>query len=111
MPISTPPTRLRRFQFGLGTMLLLVALIAVAIFAAREHSERVRIQSRLEAELEMRNDPLFQALVRELDNIDFVIDNLSKQVKNNNNPAIKRAMQRRDTLERKIDERRARWLK
>jgi hypothetical protein len=51
--LPAPKHSRRWFQFGLGTMLLLVALVAVSAFAAREHHERKQLEAQL-TESEMR---------------------------------------------------------
>ena len=52
MSQANPPRR-RWFQFGIGTMLLLVTLVAVSLLAATEHWDRRRLQAVNTARLEM----------------------------------------------------------
>jgi len=63
MSEATPHTRRRWFQFGLGTMLLVVALLAVSAFAAREHRERKRLEAASSTEREQ-----FAAQIQTLQN-------------------------------------------
>ena len=46
---QAPNARRRWFQFSLGSMLLLVALVAVSTFAAKEHRGRLRLEFELSA--------------------------------------------------------------
>ncbi len=42
MPELAKPPRRRWYQFGLGTLLLLITVVALLVFAIREHGQRIR---------------------------------------------------------------------
>jgi hypothetical protein len=108
-----PPTRRRWFRFRLGTMLMLVTMMAVSAFGVRECIERERLQSRLivlEAELEGRQDVKLRKLEEQLNDLELAIAE-ARRIKGNNNPAMRRFVKSKDAVEAKIALRRDELLK
>ncbi len=111
---TTPPTRRRWFQFSSGTLLLLVTLIAVSAFGARECIQRERLQSRLvvlEAELRASHDVKLRKLEEQLSDLELGIAEAGTMVNAQNRPTWRRLVKSRDSLEAKIAARRIELLK
>jgi hypothetical protein len=114
MTDTNPPARRRWYQFSMGTLLLLITLVAVSVFGVREHIQREQLRLRmlvLEAELRVTQDARLHKMQEQLDDVERTLDERGRQIVNKNDVTLKRYEKQRDTLEAKIAARRDKLLK